>query len=136
MSKPSSCERLDKVSNSQFYNSTQKKIQRNSDYQNTLAETGIKFQQQNGPKGTYEMNSDNQISLWNMIEQFKGVKEDSKEMQIAEKTANAAVQFRNVNQAQKAFDERLRCKATKKEQQTDKTQLAKDMLKFNQDMIE
>ena len=40
----------------------------NEDYNSMLAVTGMKAKQQIGKKGTYEMNPDNQMSLWNMIE--------------------------------------------------------------------
>ena len=40
----------------------------NEDYNSMLAVTGMKAKQQIDKKGTYEMNPDNQMSLWNMIE--------------------------------------------------------------------
>lgn len=50
-------------------------------------------------KGTYKLQPDNRITLWNMIEKFKTEYEDKKERQIAQKSANAAQHFRQVNHA-------------------------------------
>ncbi len=41
-----------------------------------------------------------------MIERFKAEREERKDRQIADKTANAAVQFRRINHAQKIVDRR------------------------------
>ena len=43
-----------------------------------------------------------------MIEKFKNDREEKKDQQIAQKTANAAVQFKKINNAQKIVENRLR----------------------------
>ena len=48
-------------------------------------------------KNSYQLNPDNRITLWNLIEKFKLDNEDKKERQICQKTANAAMKFRYIN---------------------------------------
>ena len=88
--------------------------------------------QQNGKKGAYEVHPDNQMSLWNMIESYKNERHDLKQVQIAQKSSNAAVQFRSVNQAQKEMEIRQRKQAEVAEKDSDKKQLCQDMQEFGE----
>ena len=88
--------------------------------------------QQNGKKGAYEVHPDNQMSLWNMIESYKNERHDLKQVQIAQKSSNAAVQFRSVNKAQQEMEVRQRKQADEAEKNSDKKQLSQDMAEFGE----
>lgn len=66
-----------------------------------------------------------------MIEQFKVANENKKEKQIAQKSANVALLFKQVNNAQKLFESRAKREAQSKEKLADKEQLLRDMVKFD-----
>ncbi len=61
------------------------------DYKELLRLTIKDHEQQGSKKATYQLNPENRNTLWNMIERFKAEREERKDRQIAEKTANAAV---------------------------------------------
>ena len=92
--------------------------------------------QQNGKKGAYEVNPDNQMSLWNMIESYKNERHDLKQVQIAQKSSNAAVQFRSVNKAQQEMEARQRKQADLAEKNSDQKQLSKDMAAFGEQIAQ
>ena len=100
------------------------------DYTDALRVTKRDYESQGVTRMTYQMNPDNRATLWNMIEKFKGDKEDLKQKQIAQKTANAAQHFRKVNMAQKELDDRMRREAMNREKRSDQIQLANDMVEF------
>ena len=88
--------------------------------------------QQNSKKGAYEVHPDNQMSLWNMIESYKNERHDLKQVQIAQKSSNAAVQFRSVNKAQQEMEVRQRKQADLAEKDSDRKQLSQDMAEFDE----
>ena len=88
--------------------------------------------QQNSKKGAYEVHPDNQMSLWNMIESYKNERHDLKQVQIAQKSSNAAVQQRRVNKAQQEMEVRQRKQAEEAEKNSDKKQLSQDMAEFGE----
>ena len=106
------------------------------DYKDMLKTTMNLHRQQNGKKGAYEVHPDNQMSLWNMIESYKNERHDLKQVQIAQKSSNAAVQFRSVNQAQKEMELRQRKQADLAERNSDKKQLNQDMQEFGEQMAQ
>jgi hypothetical protein len=86
-------------------------------------------------KNSYQLNPDNRITLWNLIEKFKLDNEDKKEQQICQKTANAAMKFRYMNQAQKDLEQRARQQAGDKEKLEDKERLVRELVKFEDQCV-
>lgn len=68
-------------------------------YKDLLRKTLRDHEAQGTAKGTYKVQPDNRITLWNMIDKWKTENEGKKERQIAQKSANAAQHFRQVNNA-------------------------------------
>ena len=67
-----------------------------------------------------------------MIESYKNERHDLKQVQIAQKSSNAAVQFRSVNKAQQEMELRQRKQADEAEKNSDKKQLSQDMAEFGE----
>ena len=69
-----------------------------------------------------------------MIDSFKNNQEDQKQKQIAQKNANAAFQFRKINEAQRSIQKNTTKNIEAQEKHSDRAQIARDMIDFNNEM--